>query len=262
MADERGDKNADIVFYNSDHDPFGQRVWIALLEKRAPFELVEVSPFTKPAAFTDVVKSGQLPAISYGGAVLDESIDMCRFVDDVASSEPLVPGAPLDRYRCNVLMRRYSEPLVAAWFAVLTAGDGVQRDVALPRLLDVLGRMGKELANGGGPFFFGDHFTLADAVAFPFVERMLIALPYYRRFSLPGSDTFAAVHRWIDACYRRESVKTTTGPRSVESLRTHPYEARDRRGYILEVQRMYAEGTVEETRARLAKTRPPLAQEA
>jgi glutathione S-transferase len=248
-----------LTFYNNDFNPYGQRVWIALLEKGISHEHVEVNLFDKPKAFLDVVPNGVLPTLVHDGHVLQESIDLCRFVDDLAPETPLLPASPREKHAANGLLRRFAEPAFGKVYDVLSAKGDEARAKKLVDLRVFLQGMAEALKSRGGPFFLGERFTIPDLAVFPFLERARVLVGHHRGLDFTSEDEFDAVRRFYEACASRASVARTIAPRSEASLRTHPFDETERAPYLIAVSHGYVDGNIDEVRARLCQKKPPLA---
>ncbi len=248
-----------LRFYNNDFNPYGQRVWISLLEKEIPYEHVEINLFNRPQSFTSVVPNRILPTLLYEGEVLQESVDLCLFVDEVAPQNPLWPASARDKYVARSLIRRFGDPAFALVHDVLLAQTKEDQSAKASTLLEFVRAIGEALGKGGGPFFFGNTFSIPDIVLFPMLERMFVLLPHYRGFELPPEKPFDAIRRFYDAAIKRPSVACTTAPRTKSSLRTHPFDEIERAQYLISASRGYASNNIPEVRAELAQKKPPLA---
>lgn len=62
-----------------------------------------------------------------------------------------------------------------------------------------------------GPYFAGSHFSLVDAVVFPFVWRAfsLRLFEHYRQHSVHDALFSDKIQRWVDACLKLEEVQAT-----------------------------------------------------
>jgi glutathione S-transferase len=166
------------------------------------------------------------------------------------------------KFQANTLIKRYNEPLFKPFYGLLTAQEEAKRGEHREELFKVLRAMDADLAGftgRGGPFFFGEQFTLVDALVTPFLERMDALLPHYRGVDVLAQPELCNVKRFFEAAAARESVKTTRAPRTQLSLQTQPYFETERRPYLIEVYSAYAKGTLAEDQKRLANVRPPLA---
>ncbi len=82
---------------------FSRRVRIALLEKRIPFELVEVdfaNRAHKAPAFLAMNPYGRLPVLEDDGFFLYESTAILEYLEAKHPAPPLVPKDPRERGRC------------------------------------------------------------------------------------------------------------------------------------------------------------------
>eukprot|EP00882_Tetradesmus_deserticola_P033215 GHRQ01037923.1.p2 GENE.GHRQ01037923.1~~GHRQ01037923.1.p2 ORF type:complete len:105 (+),score=22.13 GHRQ01037923.1:818-1132(+) len=66
------------VLYTHTLCPYAQRVFLALLYKAVPFELVQVELSNKPSWYRGVNPRGLVPAVVHEGKARTESLDLCR----------------------------------------------------------------------------------------------------------------------------------------------------------------------------------------
>lgn len=195
--------------------PFAQRVWILLEELQIPYVKTHIDLRDKPTWFTEEINpAGKVPAVrDQSGAVLVESLDI---VDSLAAGHPaasarsLRGSSPEAREAVARWNGHVEESLNPAFFTYLMhkgpAGDAadVEKRAALDGALAVYERELK------GPFLCGEDFTLADLVAAPFFERLMVTLPHFRRTD-PLADC-PRVRDWIARVLARPSVAKTLRP--------------------------------------------------
>ena len=76
--------------------PYVQRAVIALSEKRAPYERVDIDLRNKPQWFLDISPLGKTPVLKTGGAAIFESAVICEYLEDTLAPA-LHPADPLAR---------------------------------------------------------------------------------------------------------------------------------------------------------------------
>lgn len=62
-----------IKFYSGWFCPFNQRTWMALEEKKIPYEYVEINPYKKDPDFLKLNPKGLVPCLESNGVPLAES---------------------------------------------------------------------------------------------------------------------------------------------------------------------------------------------
>lgn len=68
------------------------------------FQAVQIDLADKPAWYRGVAPSGLVPALSHDGAVITESIDICRWVDAELEGPPLAPADTAKRRHMDALI--------------------------------------------------------------------------------------------------------------------------------------------------------------
>jgi hypothetical protein len=150
--------------------------------------------------FLDINPKGLVPAIEFHGKPLRESLVVAEFgVEDAFPRAPrLLPSDPFARGRMGLWIDHASKQVVPAFFRALQAQEpDAQRDG-----VDALSAALRELADEvGGPYFFGEQFTLIDAVVAP-VRVGLVFLGSRSRTVSSSSATICS-QRTADTTARR-----------------------------------------------------------
>ncbi len=205
---------AGTTLYGFRRSVYVRIVRLALAEKRAAYDLVEIDPFVPggvPADYLARQPFGRIPALEHDGFKLYETGAIARYVDEAFAGVTLQPKAARDRARMNqaisILDSYAYRPLVWDIFVarsrpnpdeVAIAAAATRADTCLAALVDVM---------GGGPFLAGPELTLADLHAAPMVA-------YVRR--TPEGEALLkrhkAIARWWQAMDARPSMAATRFP--------------------------------------------------
>jgi glutathione S-transferase len=253
-----------LRFYNADYCPFAQRVWLALEEKRVPYEQVIVNYFDRELPttreFLAVSPEGMVPAGTYGVVSVFDSLPFNEWVEEQFPDPSLLPADRHRRFIARQAIKKHDESLVPAFYSLLTAADvpDAELHARLTALASALKRWNDDLTKhtGAGPYFFGADFSLVDCAIVPFIERIGALIPYYRGFDPLAGEQLAPLHAWYQACIERLSFKATSGTRSQQSMDALPFGAADRADFLREVYFAFAMNQVAEARARLAHAPP------
>jgi len=201
-----------LKLYNSNFAPNPRRVRVFLAEKGLSIPRVEVDLAKlehKTAKFSAVNPFQIIPALELDhGAVIGESIAICRYFEELYPEPNLFGATPLERARVEMWQRRVEwhlllpiaqvfrhthphmanleEPQIAEWAAAnrprtlrnMTIFDGVLRD---------------------RPFVAGGRFTVADITG-------LVALDFARSARISIPPELANLHRWHEALRARPSA--------------------------------------------------------
>ncbi|HEY0844163.1 MAG TPA: glutathione S-transferase family protein [Noviherbaspirillum sp.] len=186
--------------------PYVQRAVIAMKEKQAPYERIDIDLSAKPDWFLAISPLGKTPVLKVGDEAIFESAVICEYLEDT-TGPALHPHDPLQRARHRAWIEFASAVLNTVW-SFYSAKDASAYDAAARTLADRFAQV--ELALGDGPFFAGAQFSLVDA-AFAPVFR------YFDVFDeVSGVDLFHAtpkVRAWRHALSQRESVRAAVSPR-------------------------------------------------
>jgi glutathione S-transferase len=185
--------------------PYVQRAVIALKEKDAVFERIDIDLGNKPDWFLAVSPLGKTPVLKAGEQAIFESAVICEYLEDTLTP-PLHPGDPLDRARHRAWIEFASSILNSIW-GFYSARDMTAYEASAATLKQRFVQL--EQALGDGPYFGGKHFSLVDA-AFGPVFR------YFDVFDgVSGTTLFDAtpkVRAWREALRERASVRGAVLP--------------------------------------------------
>jgi len=198
----------DLIFYSGWFCPFVQRSWIALEERKIPYQYKEVNPYKKEPHFLAINPKGLVPAVEYNGKALYESLVICEFLEDAYPSHTphLLPSNPYERARARLWIDHISKTFLPPFFRLLQSQDAAKQDEARQELYKALSTLAKQRKEGG-PYFFGEEFSLVDIAIAPWAARDYIVTEHrgYKR-----DEVGSGWKEWADALEKRESVKKTT----------------------------------------------------
>lgn len=186
--------------------PFAHRSRLALMEKGIPFRLVEIDLRNKPSWYQEVSPAGAVPALRQGGFLLQESLVINEYVDELAPQPPLLPPSAQLRARARLWIDFSASRFVPLFYRLLKAQTEKERDGLRDDLQRVLALLDKELVRrkGEGPYWFGWQVGLVDIAFYPWFERWPV-LEHYRQFPIPRE--FESLLGWIAAMQGRDAVQ-------------------------------------------------------
>jgi glutathione S-transferase len=189
----------DLVLVSHPLCPYVQRAAIVMLEKKAPFERVDIDLANKPPWFLEVSPLGKTPVLLVGKRAIFESAVICEYLEE-SFLPRLHPQQPLDRAEHRAWMAFGSTvlDLIAGFYSATddqtlkTKADGITA-----KFQQI------ELARRPAHFFAGDDFSIVDAVFAPVFR-------YFDAFEAIGDfgffDRTPLVSRWREALQQRPSV--------------------------------------------------------
>ncbi len=166
---------------NKNYSSWSYRVWLTLKTKNIPFE-EELRPFdveNEYADFFEFSPTGKVPVLIDEGQTLWESLAILEYLAEKYPETGLWPkeaearaharciahemhgGFMALRAACPMNMRRRIEPI--------TLDKAVKRDVTRVETI-----WSECLETYGGPFLFGENYTIADGMYAPVVNRLQI----------------------------------------------------------------------------------------
>lgn len=190
--------------------PYVQRAAIALDEKGAAFERIEIDLAAKPDWFLAVSPLGKVPLLMIGGthdspAVLFESSAILEYLDETVAPR-LHPIEPLERARHRGWIE-YGSALLDRIARLYNAPDEAALQAAAAALRAMFVRLEAEL--GQGPWFAGSRFSLVDAVFAP-VFRYFEVID--RDGALGILDGLPRLEAWRRALAARPAVRRAVAP--------------------------------------------------
>ena len=202
-----------MKLYDSKSAPNPRRVRIFLAEKgiALPTEQVDIMAMQhKTPEYTAINPLQRMPALVLDdGAVITESIAICRYFEEVQPQPPLfgvgakeIALVEMWNRRCEInffsnvaavfrhlhpAMKELEVPQVPAW-----------AEANKPRVASFLQLLDGELAKR--EFIAGEHYSVADITA-------LVAIDFLRPAKIPMPEGLANVARWHAAVSARPSAK-------------------------------------------------------
>ena len=184
--------------------PYVQRAVIALTEKSAPFERIDVDLANKPDWFKRVSPFGKTPVLLVGDTAIFESAVILEYLEETQPS-PLHPADPLARAEHRAWIEFASAILNDIW-GLYTAADERAFDAKAAALRERFLRLAARLK---APWFDGARFSLVDAVFGP-VFRYFDAFDRIADFGILADLPKITV--WRAALASRPSVQGAVSP--------------------------------------------------
>jgi glutathione S-transferase len=181
--------------------PYVQRAVIALTEKGAAFERVDIDLANKPAWFLAISPLGKTPVLLVGDVPIFESAVILEYLEETQPT-PLHPADPLARAEHRGWIEFGSAVLsdIAGFYAAPDEATFKAKTAQLEQKLALL-----EARIEASPWFDGEKFSMVDAVFGP-VFRYFDVFDEIGDFGiLSGKPKLA---RWRKALAARQSVRT------------------------------------------------------
>lgn len=190
--------------------PYVERSRIALLEKEVPHQVEFIDLAHKPDWFLRISPMGRVPVLLVGERPVFESMVINELIDELYPEPPLMPANPVARAEARGWIVFANDVIMpvghVAMMALAEPQDGAGLEARLAPLREAFAKLDAQVARGGGPFFLGERFSLADAAYAPFLRRWRVAEGWEREGSalLRGAPAVAA---WAGALAARPSVR-------------------------------------------------------
>jgi glutathione S-transferase len=106
----------------------------ALIEKRAPFQLVDVAEGGRKASwYPSLTPLGKTPALRHAGGIVVESLVINEYLEEVAPGRKLLPERPLERAWART-WSAYCDEEIMKRLRAAASGEPKQRQTALSDL--------------------------------------------------------------------------------------------------------------------------------
>ncbi|KAF2018481.1 glutathione S-transferase [Aaosphaeria arxii CBS 175.79] len=211
--------HAGVTLYSGWFCPFVQRVWIALEEKRIPYQYVEVNPYDKPPSLLSLNPRGLVPTLEYDGKPLYESNVLLQFLEDAFPDHGprLLPEDPYDRARSRIWADFVTSRVIPSFHRFLQDTEGGEALEGKRReFLGFLKEFAAELHHEG-PFWGGEELGFVDVVLGPWGIRLWVFDHFKGGLGIPGEgeggedeEVWGRFRKWLRAIEERKSVKETT----------------------------------------------------
>jgi len=203
-----------LIFFGNRICPFAHRAWWTLLEKGVQnFDYIHIDLGPKKPKWysADIYEAGTVPCMFDGGKFLGESLNVSEYLEDKHPNEgtKILPSDPFQRAEIRTVIGFWSDKVQKLLYGLLmnqdrSADEGLKENLskALKSLND------RFVAQSSGPFFLGQHISLADIAIVPFLDRFITTLKHYRDFELFGSDT-QRLKELYEECKKRPAFQKT-----------------------------------------------------
>jgi glutathione S-transferase len=181
--------------------PYVQRAVIALTEKGAPFERIDIDLASKPDWFLKISPLGKTPVLVVGDKAIFESAVILEYLEETQPT-PLHPADPLDRAEHRAWIEFGSAVLndIAGFYA---AKDEATFKAKVIQLEQRFARLEERIV--AAPWFDAGEFSLVDAVFGPVFR-------YFDTFDEIGDFAILAdkpkLARWRASLAARPSVRS------------------------------------------------------
>ena len=201
-----------MKFYDGGRAPNPRRTRIFLAEKgiKIPTEQVDLGATQqKSSAYAAINPLMRVPALVLDdGAVITESIAICRYFEALKPDPPLFGHGALEIARIEMWNRRLELHFLFPVSHVFRHSHPAMKEMEVPqlpawadankpRILEFIALLDRELGNR--PFVAGDAFTVADITG-------LVSADFMKPAKLAVPDELANLKRWHAAVSARPSA--------------------------------------------------------
>lgn len=170
-----------LTLYYARPSVYARPVWLALLEKQLPFELVamDLSGNQFEPEFLAVNPFSHVPVLVDGDFRVLESLAILDYLEARYPERALLPASPTALARVRMVQLVALNELLPAVFRLLLQGerpgetsDKTSGEIEYAQLRAMTTLTFLENLLGDGPYFAGDQLTLAEIVAGTIVHKM------------------------------------------------------------------------------------------
>ncbi len=185
--------------------PFVQRAVIALKHKGVDFEVTYVDLADPPDWFLELSPLKKVPVLKVDDAILFESAVINEYLDEITGGE-LQPRDPLARAK-NRAWIEFASDMLGNLYQMKMSKDEERYEHYRAELEDQFRRV--ERCLGDGPWFNGEHFTLADIAFAPLFRQDSVA---GGRLSVIDPETMPKVVAWGERLLALPEVRDSVVP--------------------------------------------------
>ncbi|CAM6100106.1 unnamed protein product [Calypogeia fissa] len=211
---------AAIQFFTTKFSPFGQRVHVALTEKKIPFELIHVDLPNKPEALLQANPiHKKVPTIVHNGKPIAESLVILEYLKEAFHDDtPLMPKDAYERSQVRFWADYIYKTFVFIGNSFRSRLGTPEKQAANEGILASLKTLesGMTSFSAEGPFFTGNKFGFLDVILSPFANAGVV-LENVAGVVIPGPDELPRLHKWMEATRAYPSVSSVV-PSGEESL--------------------------------------------
>lgn len=189
--------------------PFAGKVRVALAEKGAEVDLLEIHPTRRPPGLKAVNPLMRVPVLEVGGVAIRESAAICEWLEETHPDPPLWPADLALRGWARGWARFLDDGPTADVFGGLRKqafglAEGDPPDIVATmhgRVPKAWMRIEALLAEHDGPWLCGEQFTLADVGG----AALAVRVPQWLPALAPDPAELPLTAAWLEALRARPS---------------------------------------------------------
>jgi len=204
-----------LVFFGNRICPFAHRSWWSLLEKGIDnFEYIHIDLGPKKPKWyaSEIYEPGTVPCIFDQGKLIGESMNVAEYLEDKHKDKgtSLLPADPFQRSEIRILIGFWGDKVQRLLYGLLMNQDRSADDDLKTNLSKALKSLNDRfVAQSAGPYFLGQHISLADIAVIPFLDRFIATLKHYRNFDVFSQDT-PRLKELYETCKQRPAFQKTS----------------------------------------------------
>ncbi|KAE8449697.1 hypothetical protein EG329_007472 [Mollisiaceae sp. DMI_Dod_QoI] len=206
-----------LKLYSGWFCPFVQRVLLVLLEKRIPFQYIEVNPYHKPQSLLSLNPRGLVPTLQYDNKPLYESTVVCEFLEEAypENGPNLMPKEPYERAYGRIWTDFVTSRIIPAYHRALQyqpSGEGKSEQGLEEVKQEFVSKLKEftEAMDPDGPFFFGKEIGMVDLIIAPWAVRLWVFDQFKGGLKLGNEKWVERWGLWFKEIENRESVVKST----------------------------------------------------
>jgi len=191
-----------LTVYNMRFCPFAERTMLVLLEKKVPFNVVNINLSKKPDWFL-ANTWGTVSVVRHKGAHIMESLVNSDYIDELFPDTALHAKDPLEKAQGRLLVEKYSK-MIPKYYGILKA-ERPGADKIFEEMKALWSSLDSHLGQKGKAFLSGDKVGMPDLMLWPWFERMGCLDIKHPGMKVP--DEMVHLNSWISSMWKTESVK-------------------------------------------------------
>lgn len=191
--------------------PFGLRVLVALEEKGIKYEYQEENLVSKSELLLKMNPiNKKVPVLIHNGKPVCESLIIVEYIDEAwPNTNPFLPSTAYGKSRARFWADFVDKKFYTDGALPILRCKGEAQEEGKRNMLECLGLLEgalDELSGGIKPYFGGEQFGYMDVVFIPFTS-WFHAWEVMGKWKIPLETQFPRLHKWVNACMERKSVK-------------------------------------------------------
>ncbi|XP_050537425.1 pyrimidodiazepine synthase-like [Daktulosphaira vitifoliae] len=191
-------------FYTMRYCPYAQRVQLVLNAKKIPHDPVFINLTEKPEWYLKMFPAGKVPALTYEGKFLSESLLLADFLDEQHTQIPLWSNSPLQKILDKIFIESFGK-VASSFYKFMMTGSKLEKN-NFDELVEYIKLIESELKIRSTKYFGGESPKMVDYMIWPWFERIDCIGIFSKNLFIFPFDKFPKLAEWRNAMITDEAV--------------------------------------------------------